>query len=195
MRFRFRAMLLRRLLFGLCLIAVPAMAQAQEAVDAVEMEVEEIKDERFNVDHVTIDPDSPLPPEIQMLKKRVELAQDIQALFPAEKHLEAAIDEYLTIYPEQYRPTYKAALWRFLPPLTLQQIAIDAYAGVYTTRELQAMYDFYTSPEGRSILQKEGQYDDIVSRRISKIFDQAMLSLKAQHEAASTGAQGNTAQE
>ncbi len=110
--------------------------------------------------------------------RRLELSRKIQDLRPAKDQIESAIDRYTARLPQAKREVYKSAIREVFNYKALEKASIDAYAEIYTEGELQAMYNYYKTPEAATASEKSGQYAKIVYPEIIRMLDRAMMRVK-----------------
>ena len=114
--------------------------------------------------------------------QRLELAQQMVTIQPAEEQMENAIDSYIRAYlftqPKDIQDRFREAILSAMKPKALEKISIDAYAEIFTVEELQAMVAYYSSPEAKSAAEKRGQLNARISPEISKQLDAALIRLK-----------------
>ena len=66
---------------------------------------------------------------------------------------------------------FKSTLGEFLTPEVWQSSVAQVYAKNFTTAELDAMYEFYSSPAGRKTLEMEGVLADAVDDEMARKLD------------------------
>ena len=77
---------------------------------------------------------------------------------PLAKQMEDGIAELASLVPPREREQFIEEARRMLPMEKLERAVIDTMVKTFTTNELNALADFYSSPVGKSALDKFGIY-------------------------------------
>lgn len=109
---------------------------------------------------------------------RLALATRMHEIWPVSARVEDAITVVSENVPETEREAFKAKMRKAIDQKTLEQESIRAMAQVFTEPELQAMVDFYGSPEGRSVSAKTEDYMAILQPVMVKMLDSALLEMR-----------------
>ena len=113
---------------------------------------------------------------------RLELAEKMIAIRPAQEQLDAAVDVYINNYMFAYRESeqeiFRTAMMEVMNPKALDKIAVDAYAETFTLQELQAMVEYYTKPEAISAREKQKQLDAKMLPEMTRMLDQALMRVR-----------------
>lgn len=114
--------------------------------------------------------------------QRLALAKQMLEIQPAEEQIERAVDSYIRAYlftqSEENQNTFRQSILSAMKPKALEKISVDAYAEIFTVEELQAMVDYYSSPEAKSAAEKRGELNGRISPEIAKQLDGALMRLK-----------------
>lgn len=110
--------------------------------------------------------------------QRIELAEKILEVRPVKPQIDGAIDQYLSGVPEINRNDLGRTIRAMISYKALEKIALDAYVEVYTTKELEAMYDYYKKPESLTAANKAGQFGQMIMPEIIRMLDKAMMRVK-----------------
>ena len=116
--------------------------------------------------------------------QRLVLAERMLEFRPAHKQLRSALDKYISNYLVKYSETeqqiFRTSILKSLNDKALEKITIDAYAEIFTLKELEAMTEFYAKPEARSASDKHGQMNARITPEIIRMLDQALMKMKAE---------------
>lgn len=116
-------------------------------------------------------------------EKRLELAQKMHEFRPAREQVDSAIETVSQRLPEAERAAFRTSMQSVLNYKAIEKISIDAMAETFTEAELEAMVEYYSKPEARSVTDKYPQYQQKVAPEIVKMIDRAMMRAR-------TGASG-----
>ncbi|MCB1530604.1 MAG: DUF2059 domain-containing protein [Rhodospirillales bacterium] len=147
------------ILLGFLVLAAPAFAQ-----DAPEEEKAAQAQEK-----PVLDPD---------FEQRLNLAEKMHDIWPIRPRVEDALDMTAESLPEAERAEFKAHMRKVIKYDQLEEESIEAMARIYTVEELQAMLDFYSSKEGRSVSAKTSEYMEALEPAIIKMLDGALMSVR-----------------
>ncbi|MCB1538079.1 MAG: DUF2059 domain-containing protein [Rhodospirillales bacterium] len=98
------------------------------------------------------------PPGGAVTTERLALAKKYIADVPVEAEVRAAIEQMSNMVAPDQRALY-SSLAGGIDYAKLREAAELAVAQIFTDKEIQAMIDFYGSPEGKSIQTKMPQYE------------------------------------
>lgn len=116
--------------------------------------------------------------EDRSLERRLELANTVQNLRPVDEQVDMAIEQFLTTLPQSERENARKALKDILNIAALRKVSVDAYADVFTERELEVMAEYYAKPESAKISKKMNAYAARVYPEIIRMLDKAMMRVK-----------------
>lgn len=109
---------------------------------------------------------------------RLALATKMHEIWPVSARVEDAIAIVSENVPDAEREAFKSRMRKAIDQKTLEQESIKAMAQVFTEPELQAMVNFYGSPEGRSVSAKTEDYMAILQPVMVKMLDSALLEMR-----------------
>lgn len=109
---------------------------------------------------------------------RVEVAKKLQEIKPVGKQIDAALEVIARQYPEDQREPFLTAMKRLINYNAIEKISLDAMVDTYSLKELQRMYDFYSSPEAASIAEKTPKYEEKVRPEISRMIDKTLMRVR-----------------
>lgn len=116
--------------------------------------------------------------------QRLELAKQMLEIRPAKDQLEAAVDAYIAHVmvsaSENDKEVVRAAFMQMMNPRALEKISIDAYAEIFTRKELEAMIAYYSLPEARSASDKQDQLDARLGPEIIRMLDRAVVRFRTE---------------
>jgi len=92
------------------------------------------------------------------LAQRLELAKQYSAAVPVEESINESIENIIVQMPKEDRVVFKSILNRTIKSDQIQAVSEMALADIFTKAELEAMVEFYSSDEGRSVRRKMGDY-------------------------------------
>ena len=114
--------------------------------------------------------------------QRLALAEKMLEIRPAGEQLRSALDQYiqsyLVRYPETEKQIFRASILKAVNEKALEKTAVDAYAEIFTLKELEAMLEFYAKPEARAIREKQGELNARVKPEIIRMLDQALMKVR-----------------
>ena len=102
---------------------------------------------------------------------------------PLAKQMEDGIAELASLLPPRERQQFIEEARRMLPMEKLERAVIDTMVKTFTTNELNALADFYSSPVGRSALDKFGIYTAEVMQamqREARVLEEPREGLRGQ---------------
>lgn len=109
---------------------------------------------------------------------RTQLARDFHEVRPLNEQINRAIDKAARRVPKGQRAAFINQVKRLMDYKAITQHSINAMAEVFTADELQAMIDYYSSSEGRSIREKMPEYRDRLGPEITEMMDKALMELR-----------------
>ena len=114
--------------------------------------------------------------------QRLAVAEKMLEVRPAGEQLRGALDEYIEGYLVRYSDTekqiFRASILKALNEKALEKTAVDAYAEIFTLKELEAMLEFYSKPEAKTIADKQNELNARVRPEIVRMLDQALLKVR-----------------
>jgi|GEM_PF-1206822 len=111
-------------------------------------------------------------------EQRLALSRKMHEIRPTSRQIEAAIDLIAEKVPLSDRAKFKARALAAIDQKKLEETSVNAMAEVFTNAELQAMIDYYSKAEARSIAEKMTLYQGMIQPEITKMMDKAMLDLR-----------------
>jgi len=116
--------------------------------------------------------------------QRLKLAKEMVDLRPASEQLESALDAYINNYllnlSASEKETFRSVMLQIMNPKALEKTAVDAYAEIFTLKELEAMVAYYSLPEARSSRDKQKQLNARMAPEIVRMLDQAMMRFRTE---------------
>ncbi len=115
--------------------------------------------------------------------KRLDLAEKMLEIRPAQKQVERAVDAYIKNYmvtaSDKDKELFRIAMVKAMNPKALEKVAIDAYAETFTLAELEAMVEYFSKPEAQSASDKQSQLNAKIAPEISSMMDRALMRLRS----------------
>lgn len=160
-----------RLLLFIAVLLLSSPAFAQDAEPAAEPKAETVGE--------MVEAAKPPPPaDMGDLQRRVELATKMHEFRPAREQVDNAVATIaLKVAPDK-RELFKIGMRNVLNYKAIEKVSIDAMAETFTEKELEAMVEYYSKPEARSVSDKYYLYQEKVSPEIVKMLDKAMMQVK-----------------
>lgn len=121
---------------------------------------------------------TPVAFEETVSTERLDLAKQMQDIWPIRTRIETAIDSVAQSFPPERQAEVKATIRKSIQYDQLEEESIQALASTYTADELRAMVDFYGSETGRAISAKTSDYEAAIRPSLVRMMDKAMLDLK-----------------
>ncbi|MCB9982167.1 MAG: hypothetical protein H6861_00630 [Rhodospirillales bacterium] len=116
--------------------------------------------------------------------QRLELAKQMIEIRPAREQLEKALDIYLSRSMANAsandKEVVRSALMQMMNPKALEKYTIDAYAEIFTAKELEAMVAYYSLPEARSASDKQNDLNARLGPEIVRMLDQALTRFRTE---------------
>ena len=112
------------------------------------------------------------------LNRRLELAEKMHEIWPVRVKVEEALENASLSFPPEKRAEFKAGMRKAIKYDLLEEESITAMANIFTEKELQAMIDFYGSPEGRAVGEKTNDYVRALEPVMTKMLDQALIEVR-----------------
>lgn len=110
--------------------------------------------------------------------RRVELATEMHKLRPTAEQVDAAVESVSRQLPPEQASNFKVNAGNMLNYRAIEKISINAMAETFTTEELEAMVDYYSKPEAKSIAGKYETYQQKVGPEIVKMIDRAIMRMR-----------------
>jgi hypothetical protein len=111
--------------------------------------------------------------------KRAQAADRYLHVVPMQKMLDDMFSEMSKQMPPEQRDEIVAKLRAGIRVDMLERIAKDAMIKVFTAEELNALADFYASPNGASAMKKFGAYMSLIMPALQSELQQASLKLQS----------------
>ncbi len=112
------------------------------------------------------------------LEHRLELAEKMHSFRSSREQVDSAINTVAARLQPDEQEVFTAAMRNILNYKALEKISVDAMAETFTEKELEAMVEYYSKPEARSISDKYPEYQSKVSPEIVKMIDKAMMRVR-----------------
>lgn len=110
--------------------------------------------------------------------RRYQLALKIQSLQPISDVAENAVNGMAVRYPEDQRTNFKMKMMRMIDFTSLEKDAARSMADTFTLPELQVLYAYRSSKEGKSIREKTPIYQTLVEKDLFKYLDKALMEIR-----------------
>jgi hypothetical protein len=118
--------------------------------------------------------------------QRLELAEQMVEIRPAEKQIERAVDSYIKNYmvtaSDEDKELFRIAMLKTMNPKALEKVAVDAYAETFTLAELEAMVEYFSKPEAQSASDKQRVLNAKIAPEIANMMDRALMRLRSDPE-------------
>jgi uncharacterized protein len=101
---------------------------------------------------------------------------------PIENMMREAVESTSRNLPEEQRKTFVEFMTKSLKIDVLEKSVVSTMANHFTVGELNALTDFYGSPEGKSAMKKFGAYMSEIMPVIQQEMSRAALEYKATQE-------------
>jgi hypothetical protein len=111
-------------------------------------------------------------------KERLALAKEMHEIRPAADQVDSAIESVSLKMPEASRESFKSRMRNSLDYRAIERISINAMAVTYTLAELEAMVEYYSTPEAKSALDKTSVYQQKVGPEIVRMIDRAVMQMR-----------------
>ena len=110
--------------------------------------------------------------------RRYQLALKIQSLQPISDVAENAVSGMAVRYPEDQRKNFVVKMMRMIDFTSLEKDAARSMADTFTLPELQVLYAYRSSKEGKSIRDKTPIYQTLVEKDLFKYLDKALMEIR-----------------
>ena len=114
------------------------------------------------------------------LAKKLRLAKEYSSQAPVADEVKQTIDALAIQVPMDKRVVFRSALERTIDADQLETISEMALAEVFTEAELQALVDFYSTPEGQATRVKMPQYQDRIKPVLEQMIRDAVETFQKQ---------------
>jgi len=121
-----------------------------------------------------------LAQDSQELAKRIDIAKKYSEIVPVENEINAAIEQLSLQVPVDRRALMTSILKRSIKADRLKAVSELALAETFTTAELQALVDFYGTPEGVSVREKMPDYQNKIAPVLEGMIREAVSSYQKQ---------------
>ena len=91
-------------------------------------------------------------------QSRRQAAERYLKVVPPQELIKDTAENVATNLPEAKRGPFVEAMTKQLDLQKLNQVMIDSMVNRFTVKEINALADFYGSPEGRSVMKKFGLF-------------------------------------
>jgi len=116
------------------------------------------------------------------VEKRLELADEILALNPPRDQVRAAVTSFVDTQLMTYKPEEKeiirVKMLEIINYRALEQLSREAYAEIFTEKELAAMLEYYAKPESISARDKVPEFNQRIYPEIIKMLDTAYMKAR-----------------
>ncbi len=117
-------------------------------------------------------------PADSTLEKRIELAKKMHEINPVRDQVDRALEQVAETRPPSERDEFVKKMVEALNYKAIEKASIDAMVETYTAEELQAMVNYYGSPEGQSIKKKYPDWAAKVMPEITRMLDVTYMRLR-----------------
>lgn len=112
--------------------------------------------------------------------RKIELAQQYSEIIPFDKEVEKSIEQIAMQVPVAQRTQFRTILQQNINANQLETASETALIDIFTEAELEAMIEFYGTPEGKSIMEKMPEYQSRLQPVLQAMVQEAALSLSKQ---------------
>jgi len=112
---------------------------------------------------------------------RQAAAERYLAIAPMDSMMRDTIEKTSENFPEGQRKIFVEFMTKYVRINVLERAAVSSMVRHFTVRELNALADFYGSPEGRSVMNKFGAYMADVMPVLQQEMERAMDEYEATH--------------
>ena len=116
------------------------------------------------------------------LSKKLTLAKQYSQAVPVEKEVANAIEGLVVQVPKEDRVLFKSILDRTIDVSRVRSASEMALAELFTVQELEAMIEFYNSPEGQAVREKMPEYESRLEPVLGQMVRTAVESYAAQKQ-------------
>ena len=99
-------------------------------------------------------------------------------IHPLDAMLDEITGEILKVMPQQYHEEFRRTMKEYMDRLNLEELTLNAVVKHFTVKEINALMEFYGSPEGRSIMKKMPVYMKEIMPAIMGIVPEAVKSVQ-----------------
>jgi hypothetical protein len=158
-------------------IAIPA-SHAQEANDFAVQEEAHDHDHSDHEGHEHEEAAASEAGQNPEMVEKFELAKKILKINPVQKDLDQEISALAAQVPANRRVLFKSIIDRSIKIDRLNTAAQLALVEVFTTQELEAMFDYYSSVEGQAIQDKMPAFEEKLAPVIRSMVEDAVFNIK-----------------
>ena len=115
-----------------------------------------------------------LAQDSQELAKRIEIAKKYSEIVPVENEINDAIEQLSLQVPVDRRALMTSILKRSIKADRLKAVSELALAETFSTAELQALVDFYDTPEGMAVREKMPDYQNKIAPVLEEMIREAV---------------------
>ena len=119
-------------------------------------------------------------PESQDFTRRLELSRSIHEIRPAVLQVVEALELLSEDLPEAEQERFVNQVVALMDMQTIERLSVDTMAMTFTPGELQAMYDYHSRPEARTIAEKLPRYQQVMQPEIARRVNNALTALEMQ---------------
>lgn len=119
-----------------------------------------------------------LAQEVSSNDSKLELAKQVHEYRPVRPQVDAAIDRFAQTQAPAQREAFKTAMHSVLNIKAIEKTSIEAYADIFTEKELKAMAEYYAKPEAQSAAKKSNDYAARVYPEIIRMLDKAAMRVR-----------------
>ncbi len=106
--------------------------------------------------------------------KRRELALEMHKIRPAREQVSEAVNQVARNLPPADQERFIAMVDKAFDYEALEKMSVDTMVALFTTAELQAMVDYFGSPEAKAVAKKLPIYQEKLQPEIIRMLDQAL---------------------
>lgn len=114
------------------------------------------------------------------MAQKLELAKQYSGFISIEEEVNKSIEDLVVQLPVEKRALLKSTLERNIKVDQLQSVSEMALADVFTVKELQALVNFYSTPEGMAIKEKMPVYQSRLEPILGQMIKDAVELYDAQ---------------
>ncbi|WP_435642116.1 hypothetical protein [Micavibrio aeruginosavorus] len=111
--------------------------------------------------------------DADMVKRR-ELALEMHKIRPAREQVSEAVQQVARNLPPADQERFIAMVDKAFDYAALEKMSVDTMVNLFTTAELQAMVDYFGSPEAKAVAKKLPIYQEKLQPEIIRMLDQAL---------------------
>lgn len=99
-------------------------------------------------------------------------------IHPLDAMVNEITGEILKVMPQQYHEEFRRTMKESMDRINLEELTLNAIVKHFTVKEINALTEFYSSPEGQSIMKKMPVYTKEIMPAILGIIPEAVKSVE-----------------